>query len=243
MGQDALAPGAARLQLAGGARLLRPDEQVFEAMLEGWRVQQLARNLAASTPVKRAAAVREFARHADAFPWAWTAQMVDEWLGDLRGVRGLRRSTIRSYALDVSLFCRYVTDPAYGWAGECQARFGTYPVQVAHEWNTAVHVQAAEGDPGKRVFTVTEMQAFFDHADTQVGYVRSHGRKGWLPAFRDAALFKIAYAFGLRRTEAAMLDLADFGTNPHAAEFASSVCAGSGSARQARARRRNGGPY
>jgi integrase/recombinase XerC len=48
-------------------------------------------------------------------------------------------------------------NPAYGWAGECQARFGTYPVQVAHEWNTAVHVQAAEGDPGKRAFTVTEM--------------------------------------------------------------------------------------
>jgi integrase/recombinase XerC len=45
------------------------------------------------------------------------------------------------------------------------------------------------------------------------------GRKGWLPAFRDAALFKIAYAFGLRRTEAVMLDLADFGTTPHAAEF------------------------
>ena len=63
------------------------------------------------------------------------------------------------------------------------------------------------------------MQAFFDHADTQVGDVRNQGRKGWLPAFRDAALFKIAYAFGLRRTETVMLDLADFGTNPHAAEF------------------------
>jgi hypothetical protein len=29
--------------------LLRPDEQVFEAMLTGWRNQQLARNLAFST--------------------------------------------------------------------------------------------------------------------------------------------------------------------------------------------------
>jgi hypothetical protein len=36
-------PGSASLELAGGARLLRPEEQVFEAMLEGWRVQQLAR--------------------------------------------------------------------------------------------------------------------------------------------------------------------------------------------------------
>ena len=212
-------PGSASLQLAGGARLLRPEEQVFEAMLEGWRVQQLARNLATSTAGKRATAVRAFTRHADAFPWAWTAQMLDEWLGDLRGIRGLARSTIRAYGLDVSLFCRYVTDPAYGWAGECQARFGTHPVQVAHEWNIAAHVQAAEGSPGKRAFTVAELQAFFNHADAQVGTVRGRGRKGWLPAFRDAALFKVAYAFGLRRNEAVMLDLADFGTNPHAAEF------------------------
>jgi integrase/recombinase XerC len=49
MGRDGLAPGSAGLQLAGGAVLLRPEEQVLEAMLEGWRAQQLARNLAFST--------------------------------------------------------------------------------------------------------------------------------------------------------------------------------------------------
>jgi integrase/recombinase XerC len=41
-------------------------------------------------------------------------------------------------------------------------------VQVAHEWNIAAHVQATEGRPGKRVFTVAELQAFFNHADAQV---------------------------------------------------------------------------
>jgi integrase/recombinase XerC len=30
---------------------------------------------------------------------------------------------------------------------------------------------------------------------------------------------QVAYGFGLRRTETAMLDLADFGPNPHAGEF------------------------
>jgi integrase/recombinase XerC len=92
-------------------------------------------------------------------------------------------------------------------------------VQVFHEWNTAVHVQEAEGDPAKRAFTVDELQAFFDHADGQVRQVRGRGRKGWLPAFRDATAFKVAYGFGLRRTETVMLDLADFGANPHAGEF------------------------
>jgi hypothetical protein len=42
-------------------------------------------------------------------------------------------------------------NPAYGWAGECQVRFGTYPVQVADEWNTAVHVQAAESIAAERL--------------------------------------------------------------------------------------------
>ena len=211
--------GAARLQLADGIPLLRPEEQVFTAMLEGWRNQQLARNLALATITARERAARAFTAHADAFPWLWTAAMLDEWLGDLRAVRGLRRSTLRGYQEAIRMLCLYLTDPTYGWAGECETRFGTHPVQVVHEWNTAVHVQQAEGDPIKRAFTIDELQAFFDHADSEVARIRAAGRKGWLPAFRDATLFKIAYGYGLRRNETRMLDVADFGTNPHAPEF------------------------
>jgi hypothetical protein len=71
-------------------------------------------------------------------------------------------------------------------------------VQVCHERNTAVHVQQYEGDPGKRAFALDELQAFFDHADAQVSRIRAAGRRGWLPAFRDAVLFKVASAYGLR---------------------------------------------
>lgn len=46
MGRDDDVVGGAGLHLVGGARLLHPREQVFEAMLEGWRNQRLARNLA-----------------------------------------------------------------------------------------------------------------------------------------------------------------------------------------------------
>src|ERR1700731_4886770 len=97
--------------------------------------------------------------------------------------------------------------------------FRTHPVQVVHEWNTAVHVQEAEADPSKRAFTLDELQAFIDHADEQVTAIRGRGRKGWLPAFRDATLFKVAYGYGLRRRETRMLDVADFGTNPQGREF------------------------
>jgi hypothetical protein len=197
VGSEGFAPGAAGLQLAAGVPLLRPEEQVFSAMLGGWRNQQLARNLAFSTINGREKTVAAFARHADAFPWRWTATMVDEWLGDLRAVRHLRRSTLRAYQEAVRSFCHYITNPAYEWPTACEQRFGTHPVQVVHEWNTAVHVQDAESDPGKRAFTLAELEALFDHADAQVARVRTAGRKGWLPAFRDAALFKVAYGEGL----------------------------------------------
>jgi integrase/recombinase XerC len=216
---DAAVPRTAGLYLAGGLPLLRPDEQVFDAMLAGWRDQQLARNLAVSTVTAREQAVRAFAVHACAFPWQWTAQLADEWAGDLRGVRDCARSTVRNYQNAVSLFCAYVTDPAYSWAPECEDRFGTHPVQVIHEWNTAVHVADSEAAARKRAFTRTELQAFFDHADEQVDRKRADGRKGWMPAFRDAVLFKTAYGFGLRRNETRMLDAADFGRNPAGEEF------------------------
>jgi hypothetical protein len=66
------------------------------------------------------------------------------------------------------------------------ARFGTHPVQVCHEWNTAVHVQEAESDPAKRAFTIDELQDLFDYADEQVLHIREEGRKGWAAAYRDA---------------------------------------------------------
>ena len=127
MDVERAAPGSAVLQLADGVRLLRPDEQVFTAMLDGWRNQQLARNLSFGTVESRQRSVRAFAEHAQALPWRWTPQLVDEWCTDLRAVRRVRRSTLRGYQEAVRLFCAYLTDPAYGWVGECEKRFGTHP--------------------------------------------------------------------------------------------------------------------
>jgi integrase/recombinase XerC len=240
VGIEGPVPGAAGLHLAVGVPLLRPEEQVFAAMLAGWRNQQLARNLAISTVEGRERTVRAFATHAEAFPWTWTPGQVDEWCTDLRAVRGLRRSTLRTYQEAVRGFCAYVTDPAYGWPAECERRFGTHPVQVCFEWNTAVHAQEAEADPAKRAFTREELQAFFDHADAQVGRIRAVGRKGWLPAFRDATLFKVAYGFGLRRRETQMLRQPTSATTPTRPSSTTMACATCATARPRRARRQSG---
>ena len=219
MGRDEVGPGSARLVLVGGVPLLHPEPQVFEAMLEGWGYQMMARNLASATIRNRERQVRAFMDHCNALPWEWTPLLVDEWFADLRAVRHTSRSTIRGYQVAIRGFCDYVTNPAYGWPEECEHRFGTHPIQVVNEVNAAVHVADIESEPSKRAFTRSELQTLFDYADEQVLLKRSAGRKGWMSAFRDATMIKIAYGYGLRRNETRMLDVADFGRNPDGPEF------------------------
>jgi integrase len=179
--------------------------------------------------------VRRFAAFANETPWQSTASDVEEWTSELLAGGGHAQATIRGYQGAISCFCGYLVDARYGWAAECEARFGTHPVQICHEWNTAVHAADYEGRPGRRPFSRVELQDLFDFADARVAVVREGGRKGWLAAFRDATLFKVTYAWGLRRREAAMLDIVDFTTNP-AAPRAGPIRDAGGPPRQGRAR-------
>ena len=76
-----------------------------------------------------------------------------------------------------------------------------------------------EGRPGRRALTYDEVQALFDAVDARVAQIRALGRKGALAAWRDAAILKMVYAYGLRRREACMLDVADLRHNPQAARY------------------------
>ena len=211
--------GAAHLVLAdrGVVRHLDPAEAMFAAMLTGWDRQQASRLLATSTRKQRTDAVRRFARFVGSYPWQWTPADVEEWTAELHG--GRAHSTIRGYQNELALFCSFITDARYGWADRCEQEFGTHPVQIFHEWNTARHTSDNESRPEVRPFTRGELQEFFDFADEQVDQARRLNRKGWLAAFRDATLFKVAYAWGLRRREVAMLDVIDFTRNAAAPKF------------------------
>jgi integrase/recombinase XerC len=163
--------------------------------------------------------LRRFQRYTNAYPWQWTPQDVEEWTTAAIAERGLAHSTVRFHHVTLRLFLDYLADRRYGWAGECERRFGAAPEQVCHEWNTVAHLADYEGRPGNRPLTREELQAFFNHADDEVVAIRGRGRKGWLPAFRDATMLKVAYGWGLRRRETAWLDRADLGRNPKAPEF------------------------
>lgn len=203
----------------GTVRHLKQDEAAFGEMLNGWRNQQLSRNLAFSTIDAREKLVRRFVASINEYPWNWLPVHVDEYFGDMRSVHRLKQSSLRSYQGALSTFLDYITDSAYGWNEHCQELFGTHPTQVLHNWNSATHVQDAEKSPGKRAFTKSEIQRLFDRADDEVARIRTLRRKGWWAAYRDSVLFKTAYAYGLRINEVRQLETIDFGRNPKATQF------------------------
>lgn len=211
--------GAAHLQLVEGVLALRPEDAMVEAMFRGWRAQQRARGLREATIGPREGLVRRFLEFTNEFPWNWSAAHVDEWIVSLIGERQLARSTVRGYQSELRLFTEYLCDARYGWVMACEEAFGTHPALICHEWNTIAHLNDYEGRPEARPFSREELQRFFDYADEQVERAVAAGRKGALAAYRDATLFKVIYGWGLRRSEAAKLDLRDWGRNPAAPEF------------------------
>ena len=123
-----------------------------------------------------------------------------------------REAQIRRFVTDISEYpWRWTAALVDEWLGDQRS--------VHHLRQSTIRGKAITGRGGLRAFSVEELQAFFDCADELVVASRQRGRKGWLAGFRDATLFKVAYAWGLRRREVRMLDTGDFGVNPQALEF------------------------
>lgn len=206
--------------LPAGVAFLDEEAAVFEAMLDGWRAQRIGgRGLREQSVRGGLRVVRRFQLHCNAYPWQWSAAMVDEWMVDMLSVRRLAPSTMRGMQGAISLFCDYLCSPHYGWVAECERRFGSHPVQVCHDWNTTAHIQEYEGVPRRRPMTRGELQQFLDHIDDTVARRIESRQKGSLIAYRDATLFKVIYGWGLRASEGAGLDTTDFYRNPKAPQF------------------------
>jgi len=223
VGKAAGLAGSAHLELADGVVHLDPAGAVLEAMLQGWARQQRARFLSDEGTIRpREAVVRRLVEFTNDFPWNWTPADGEAFIAHLRSSnRGkpIAMSTGRGYETTLALFMDFVTDRRYGWAAECLERFGKVPQQIFHEDNRVAHVLEHEGQPGRRPLTYDEVQALFDAVDGRVEDVRRRGRKGALTAMRDAALLKTVYAFGLRRNETRMLDLADLRRQPKMPQY------------------------
>jgi hypothetical protein len=187
--------GAADLELVSGVVRLRPQDAMFEAMLAGWRAQQIARGLREELIGSRERLVRRFGEFTSEYPWNWLPSHVDEWSASLIAEHHMARSTIWAYQSTVRLFTEFLCDSRYGWVAACEREFGVgvRPVAICHEWNTIAHLNDYEGSPEARPFTRQELQRFLDYVDEQVERAVRAGRKGALAAYRDATLFKVLY--------------------------------------------------
>lgn len=196
--------------------LLHVEAQVFDAMLAGWRNQMLARGLATATIKSRCRVVARFQAFTNDFPWSWQALDLDEYFAERRsGERALALTTLRAESNAIAMFCSFICDGRYRWADLCEQRFGDVPSQIAFDWNTPSHKTDDAVSPGRRAFTIVELQRFLDTVDDYVDAHHHGGSKQWLTALRDSMAFKVCYAYGPRRRELVMLDVTDFGPNPH----------------------------
>ncbi|CAM3554397.1 tyrosine-type recombinase/integrase [Isoptericola cucumis] len=215
-------PGSVPMRLTGAANvpLLRAELQVFEAMLAGWRNQMLARGLTVATIKSRNRVVERFQEFTNDFPWSWQASDLDEYFAERRsGGRTLALTTLRAESNAIAMFCSFICDGRYGWATLCEQRFGDLPSQIVFEWNTPRHKTDDAVGPGRRAFVIDELQRFFDTVDDFVDAHHHARSKTWLTAMRDSMAFKVCYAYGLRRRELVMLDVTDFGPNPHVPDY------------------------
>lgn len=205
-------PGAASDVLPAGVDFLDVSERIFEAMLEGWRRQQVSRNLKADTIRDRLRVVQRMQGFTDSFPWLWTPQDGADFSAELAS--GIGSSTLRQYQSAVKLFQEYASDPRYGWVAECLKRFGRAPEQIFDEWNSTPHKDEYEGDPSRRPLSYDEVQTLFDYSESRYATIRQAKKKGALVAVRNAVFLKFVYAYGLRRREACNAALFDFHYNP-----------------------------
>lgn len=127
---------------ADDVSLLRADETVFNAMVDGWRAQMLARGLAVDTIAARGRLIARFVEFANEYPWRWRPIDVDQFLAEFRSQeKPIALSTLRTYSNTISMFCSYVCDSRYGWVAFCEKQFGDVPSQICFEWNTLRNTQ------------------------------------------------------------------------------------------------------
>lgn len=201
-------------------QLFRADERVFEGMIEGWRTQMLARGSEVDTIRAKLSLVKRFQQYTETFPWQWSPVDYEQFVTEPKPNGEPRaRSTLRSYSGSIGEFCSFVTNPAYGWADFCEGTFGDVPSQIVFDWNSPHHAADNAVPSSRRALSHQELQTLFDYVDDEVDRQYAAGSKRWLSLMRDSVAYKLCYAFGLRKRELSMLEVGDFGPNPHVPEY------------------------
>ncbi|MFF3128342.1 tyrosine-type recombinase/integrase [Streptomyces sp. NPDC057908] len=213
-------PGSSTHGLPDGVARLRSPSVVFEQTLTGFGDSQRARHLDPDTIRGRERTVRQLQAFSGAFPWqpVWGAPLYDRWAAAL--AENVATSTVIAHQQKVGLYLTYLCEPAYGWREVCQELFGTFNERALWDLNRVRHSQEYVGRPNRnRPLTRAEIRSLIGQIDPEIRRLQAVGHKGALSAARDLALLTTTYAWGLRRREAARLDLHDWRRQPRLPEF------------------------
>lgn len=125
-GRRAALAGSVELCLVEGLLHLDERKAVLDAMVEGWVTQMTSRGLKVETVRSGRWMVRRFAEFTNEYPWQWSPTDLEAFTMSLRSrAKPLEWSTIRGYQNQLGTFMSFVTDSRYGWAADCEKRFGT----------------------------------------------------------------------------------------------------------------------
>jgi integrase/recombinase XerC len=166
-----------------GVRPLYLEDALWEAMLEGWTAQQVARYFKPKTIKANLQGARSLVAFTGRKPWDWHAEDVDRYFTALlTEPRGLRAATVRGYQARLRGLMAYLVDERYPWPAICRQEFGRVPAQLFDDRYGIAHLTGYEGDPRRRPLTVDELEAFFACSDARITRRRGLGRKGELVA-------------------------------------------------------------
>jgi hypothetical protein len=139
--------------------LFRAEDRVFDAMIDGWKAQMMARGLATQTIEGRCRVLRRFQEYAGTFPWTWRPVDLGDYMAERRsGEKPISLTTLRSDSNAIAMFCAYTLSPTYGWGEFCEQTFGDVPAQIAFDWNTPRHTTDDAVPPQRRAFKQKELQ-------------------------------------------------------------------------------------
>lgn len=186
---------------------------LFDEMLEDYQAHRDARNVKTDVNDADINTLRRLRRELDLWPWDWCPAEWEKYQSErLRSGKALTTRRHEQNVLDG--FLRYLNSPDYNWRQRVLAVVGQpLPSAVITEVNRILHVEAKESGSHVRPATRAELQRLFDYLDWVIDDIETSGRKGAVPAYRDATYIKGTYGFGWRRREGALIEDFDFVAN------------------------------
>jgi site-specific recombinase XerD len=177
------------------------DPTVFLATLESFKAEMLSSGMKPRTVDQYIGIVMRIAREAGR-PIVTAAEWDRRNRARVEG--GIAQSTRRHDQIAFEKYVRHLQDPQYGWSLRFAEAYGAEPISPIHKANRIQHIEEDEIDEHEvHAISRPEFRALVSAIHLEAKTAPSSRRRR--NALRDAAIFCVAGAYGLRVMEVAPL--------------------------------------